>query len=341
MNAKEIKESIKICLNQKLVPFIQGSPGIGKSDIVKDIAKKGKLKVIDIRLSQCDPTDLSGLPRFNADKAEFVPFDIFPLEDTPLPKGYNGWLVFLDEINSASRSIQAAAYKLVLDRMVGQRKLHDDVYIICAGNKETDNAVTNPISTALRSRFITLPFEIDYKQWLEWAIDNDIDYRITSYISYAGDSLSTFDPDKIDQAYACPRTWVMLDKVLKEITNKKGTDLTKYQDLFEGIVGSISAQFLAFCEYGSVLPKIQNVLSGKETDRGLNLGQKYMIMGYIAQNADKITKEEECNNVMDYIDSFGKDFIPPFCMSAIKRNPKLPAYNAFKTGMGKFAKWLN
>lgn len=340
MNAKEITEAIKICLDQRLVPFIQGSPGIGKSDIVKSIAKQGKLQVIDVRLSQCDPTDLSGLPRFNEDKAEFVPFDIFPLEDSKKPRGFNGWLIFLDEINSASRSIQAAAYKLVLDRMVGQRKLHDDAYIICAGNKETDNAVTNPISTALRSRFITLPFEIDYRQWLEWAIDNGIDYRITSFINYCGDKLSTFEPDKVDQAYACPRTWAMLDKIIKKIATKK-VELNTYRELINGTVGSVCDQFIAFCECTSVLPKIEDVITGRAKAKDMTLGQKYLVMGFVAQNADKIGGEEECVNVMDYINDFGKDFIPPFCMSAIKKNPKLPAFKAFQKGMEKFALWLN
>lgn len=340
MNAKEIKESIQICLAQQLVPFIQGSPGIGKSDIVKSIAEQRKLKLIDIRLSQCDPTDLSGLPRFNQDRAEFVPFDIFPLEDTSIPKGFKGWLVFLDEINSASRSIQAAAYKLVLDRMVGQKKLNDAVFIICAGNKETDNAVTNPISTALRSRFITLPFEIDHKQWLEWAIDNDIDFRITSYITAYGDKLSTFNPEEIDQAYACPRTWVMLDKIIKRIDEKK-YKLNDYVELVRGTIGNLASEFVSYCEYMNVLPNINDILQGKRTKHVSNTGEKYMIMGYLASNADKITKEEECKNVMDYIDDFGKDFIPPFCMSAIKKNAKLPAYASFKEGMKRFALWLN
>ena len=49
---KELTDSIKACLNCHLVPFIQGSPGIGKSDIVKAIAESRKLKVIDVRLSQ-------------------------------------------------------------------------------------------------------------------------------------------------------------------------------------------------------------------------------------------------------------------------------------------------
>lgn len=45
-------------LNAGLVPFLHGSPGMGKSDIIKSIAEDFNLKLIDLRLSQCDPSDL-------------------------------------------------------------------------------------------------------------------------------------------------------------------------------------------------------------------------------------------------------------------------------------------
>ena len=52
----------------------------------------------------------TGLPHFTKDgKAEFMPFNIFPLENTPLPKDKDGWLLFLDEFNSATKMVQAAA----------------------------------------------------------------------------------------------------------------------------------------------------------------------------------------------------------------------------------------
>lgn len=44
-----------------LVPMLHGSPGIGKSDIAHGVAATLNLKLIDIRLGQCDPTDLKKL----------------------------------------------------------------------------------------------------------------------------------------------------------------------------------------------------------------------------------------------------------------------------------------
>jgi Protein of unknown function (DUF815). len=66
MLIKNLVKSVEVAVKSGVVPFIQGSPGIGKSDIVKQVANKYKLKLIDIRLSQCDPTDLCGLPNLMA-----------------------------------------------------------------------------------------------------------------------------------------------------------------------------------------------------------------------------------------------------------------------------------
>ena len=59
MNAVEMKEAMVDVLAAGLVPMVLGSPGIGKSDIIRAIAKQHKLKVIDMRLAQCDPTDIN------------------------------------------------------------------------------------------------------------------------------------------------------------------------------------------------------------------------------------------------------------------------------------------
>lgn len=187
-----------------IVPFLHSSPAQGKSSLAKKLAKHYKLKVIDLRLTELDSTDLSGLPYFNNGKAEFMPFNTFPLQDTPIPEGYTGWLIILDEFNSANQAVMAAAYKLVLDRQVGQHKLHDKVAMIACGNLETDNAIVNPMSSALISRFAHFNIDINVDDWLEWASQAGIDYRITSYLSFKKSNLYSFKPDATEP-YASPR----------------------------------------------------------------------------------------------------------------------------------------
>lgn len=59
INTTQAQSIITKCIQAGLVPLLKGSPGAGKSSIVHALAKQYKLKVIDLRLSQCDPTDLN------------------------------------------------------------------------------------------------------------------------------------------------------------------------------------------------------------------------------------------------------------------------------------------
>jgi MoxR-like ATPase len=103
------KKMIQSVLSAGLVPFLQSSPGLGKSSIVREIAKEYDLQLIDIRLSQVDPTELNGFPAISNGVASYVPMSIFPLEKTPLPTNKKGWILFLDEMSSAPPAVQAAA----------------------------------------------------------------------------------------------------------------------------------------------------------------------------------------------------------------------------------------
>lgn len=339
MYIQDLIKALDIAVLSHLVPFIQGSPGIGKSDVVRQIANKYKLKVIDIRLTQCDPTDLTGLPKLDGIKATYLPFDTFPLENDPIPEGYQGFLIFMDEINSANKSLQAVAYKLILDRMVGQHKLHPNVIMMCAGNKETDNAVVNPISTALRSRLITLPLEPDVDSWLNWANENNIDWRIQAYIRFSQlNGLYDFNPDEVDNAYACPRSWAMLSKLLQHIPQDKQN---QYEELIKGTIGNQVYQFNEFCNYYSKLPKFEDILKGTAPiNTSLNIGERYLISGFIMNNNNRITNDKEAKNVIEYLDNLGREFTIPFYALSIKNNPKLLALPSISAKMKEYSLWL-
>ena len=236
-----------------IVPFLHSSPAQGKSSLSKQLAEQFKLKVIDLRLTELDSTDLSGLPYFNNGKAEFMPFNTFPLQDTPVPKGYEGWLIILDEFNSANQAVMAAAYKLVLDRMVGQHKLHDKVAMLACGNLESDNAIVNPMSTALISRFAHFNIDINVDDWLEWASKAGIDYRITSYINFKKTNLYTFKPDATEP-YASPRTWEMASKVIKD-SDEVSTLLVS------SLIGDgVANEFVQYTKLYHKLPTLKDIL---------------------------------------------------------------------------------
>lgn len=236
----ELKQYITKVLNVNLVPAVWGSPGIGKSHVIRDIANELNLWVIDLRLSQLEAVDLNGLPDRQDARLVWLPPAAIPLDTDRIPDGYSGWLLFLDELNSAAVDVQKAAYKLILDRMVGQYKLHPACFIAAAGNLTTDRAITYRMPTPLQSRMIHFVMETDIDDWLAWAQKNNIDERIIGFLRYHKDMLYTFNPDSDNYTYACPRTWEFASRL---ISGEQKLEFT----LLEAVIGSAAASaFIGF-----------------------------------------------------------------------------------------------
>jgi len=263
VTTKQLPEFLSDCFQAGLVAYISSHPGIGKSAIAAQLAEHYKLKLIDIRLGQCDQTDLNGFPNIINGKATYIPFDTFPLESDPIPEGYEGWLIFLDEFSSASHSVQAAAYKLLHDKYVGQHRLHKNVAMMGAGNREDSNAIVNRMTTAVQSRFIHFQLISDINGWIEWADKNEIDYRWKSFINYKPALLNNFDPDHTDHTFSCARTIEYASKLTKKLET---SELDKKLPLIAGTVGEGCArEFIGFCKIYKDLPTIAQILNSPAT----------------------------------------------------------------------------
>jgi MoxR-like ATPase len=95
--------------------MLWGPPGVGKSQFIAQIADKHQVPLIDIRLSQMEPTDLRGIPFRVNDRVEWAIPAMLPDTQRHGPTG----ILFLDEITSAAPTVSTAAYQLILDRRLG------------------------------------------------------------------------------------------------------------------------------------------------------------------------------------------------------------------------------
>ena len=138
INSQDARAGLKTCFNKKRPVFLWGPPGIGKSELVADIAQEMEGHMIDLRLGQMDPTDIRGIPYYNKEMnlMDWAPPIDLPSEE--LAKQYPIVVLFLDEMNSAAPAVQAAAYQLILNRRVGKYQLPDNVVMVAAGNRESD-----------------------------------------------------------------------------------------------------------------------------------------------------------------------------------------------------------
>lgn len=327
---KQVVPFLISCIKAGLTPMLHGDPGIGKSDIINSIAKDFVMYTIDQRLSQCDPTDMNGFPNLSGKKASYVPMDIWPLaSDFPLDatgkqppiiidgKRYNGFMIFLDEINSASLAVQAASYKLILDKKIGQHDLHKKVVIVAAGNLSTNNAIVNRMSTAMQSRMVHFELIVSHKDWLEWASKNRIDTRVTSYINSRPDNLHNFDPNHNDKTFACPRTWAFTSALIRGMT---GT-LEDQLPLIAGTISEpIAREFLMHLELCVNIPTFKQIMAdplkiAMETDPAMLYGVAHMV----ASNLE----DSNVDTAIKYINRLPVEFGTITLQTAHRRNPDL------------------
>ena len=234
----------KIITNQmRSSLMIWGAPGIGKSSVVSSVAKNNNYQLIDLRISQLAPTDLRGIPVPKNDKAFWYPPEFLPTEG----KG----ILFLDEINMAPPAVQGIAQQLILDRKVGSYVVPEDWFIWSAGNRKNDYAAVFDMPAPLANRFIHLEVKSTLDEFKEYALLNDIDDRIISFLNFRPKLLHKID--KNSPSWPSPRSWDIANKLLK-------ADLSVDAAVGKGA----GSEFRSFCKIYKELPKIEPILNGKD-----------------------------------------------------------------------------
>ena len=254
------KRSIRRAFKKQRPIFIWGPPGIGKSEVVHQIGDEyKKALVIDIRLSLWEPTDIKGIPYFDAVQGRMVWAPPVELPDEATAKKYDVIILFMDEMNSAPPAVQAAAYQLILNRRVGTYVLPDNVVIVAAGNREADKGVTYRMPAPLANRFVHLELSVNFDDWFQWAVTNDIHEDVVGYLTFAKKDLYDFDPKSPSRSFATPRSWSFVSELLEDDDDENTTT-----DLVSGAVGEgLAVKFMAHRKVASKLPDPIDILNGK------------------------------------------------------------------------------
>jgi len=281
-----LKMAMRHSLNRKRPLFVWGPPGIGKSDIVAEVAREQNRPLIDIRLPLMEPTDMRGIPYladvkiYDKDGNLVKDESGVPLTDkvfrwsTPsdLPTDPNSRaLVFFDEMSAAPPSVQAATYQIILNRKIGTYTLPKDVVIVAAGNRVKDKGVAYNMPMPLANRFTHVTLDVSFDDWQEWAVLNRVHKDIVGYLSFQPNDLNQFKPSGDSYAFATPRSWYFASELLQEPDDNGDlvdTDLPTevLGDLIKGTVGEgPGVKFMTYRKQAANLPAAKDILSGKVT----------------------------------------------------------------------------
>ncbi|MDA9715549.1 MoxR family ATPase [Bacteroidota bacterium] len=284
LSIKRLEEYLDKITKAKVMDSIMiwGAPGIGKSSVVSSVAKKNDLKFIDVRLSQLAPTDIRGLPEPRDGISYWCPPEF-------LPQSGSG-ILFFDELNMAPPAIQGIAQQLILDRQVGSYKVPDNWYIWSAGNRKEDHAAVFDMPAPLSNRFFHLEISTGLNEFKSFAMQNQIDDRIISFLNFRPNLLHKVD--KNSPAWPSPRQWVKSNNLLKAKL-----------DIDPAVGTAAASEFRSFCSIYKTLPNIDLILSGKGKPKFPDdLSAKYALCCALALRSKN---KKQMENSLIYLSQMG------------------------------------
>ena len=358
----ELEYLIGIHYKAKVPLYVWGATGIGKSDSVRkkasELAKENKREYVewnkmtkeqkheyaespekyfvlmDIRLSQMDPSDLRGLPSLNGkDVCEWkVPF----WEDVISKEGSKG-IVFFDEINIAPPSIQSAAYQLILDRALGEISIADGIVCLAAGNRIEDRANVFDLPLPLQNRFthVTLKPPLVVRNqpmigWTGWAMNNNVDPRIITFIQARPQLLNPkVEKNSNDRAFATPRSWgKYCSELIKDIDTRELDTLEMLSSVAVGYAAA--SEFTAFLKFQRDIDFDAILKNPKKAGDITELDLKYSLLSLMAEWYDKNHSKDNLDKLFQIANNITDEFAILMLRMAKIRHPHSFMNNALK-----------
>ncbi|HTP94918.1 MAG TPA: MoxR family ATPase [Burkholderiales bacterium] len=313
--------------------MLWGPPGVGKSRIVADIARRHGVALIDIRLSQMEPTDLRGIPFRNGARVEWSVPSLLPDAERHGARG----ILFLDEISSAPPTVTAAAYQLILDRRLGEYRVPPGWAIFAAGNRYGDRGVTYVMPAPLANRFTHFEIEAQLDDWVAWAHAAGVDARVVAFLRFRPDLLFDFDPARNAVAFPSPRSWEYAHRALAKFADAPDLLL----DALQACVGAAAGvEFKAFIDNMDQLPDIDAIVAGESAQMPAGIDLQYGVAAALVRRALLVSTTPQADrvygNILRYARGFPQREMGVMLVTDMHRTVGRPLF-----AVPEFADWAN
>ncbi len=288
-----IKEGLIYSIKNRIPIFLLGNVGVGKTELVKEIAQELGMELVMVHLARSSNSDFIA-PIVENGRLKFVVNDVIK----NLEEGNK--ILYLDEYDrSLDGSTRNAILSLINERMFDGVKLPDSVAVVLAGNQNYSND-TVILNQAEKSRFgiwkITaegMTNKSDYFiYWLNIAMNKlNLDDRIITFLTNYPELLYNENKDEEIEQFATPRSWANLSKLMPYIDTIKS--LLIRNSLVSGFIGKeAGSKFLTFVDVFSKMPSAEKILNDfdacgiKTIDEELSAVE--ILIGYSKQNPKKL-----------------------------------------------------
>lgn len=304
--------------------MLWGPPGVGKSQMIAQVAARHRATVVDVRLSQMEPSDLRGIP-FRKD--DLVEWAIPALLPDAARHGSNG-ILFLDEITSAAPTVSAAAYQLILDRRLGEYRVPNGWAIFAAGNRQGDRGVTYSMPAPLANRFAHFTVDVHLDDWVAWAYAHRIDERVIAFLRFRPELLFNFDPAHNPVAFPSPRSWEFAHRALQ----KFGDTPNLLSAALQACVGpAAGVELKAFIDHWEQLPDIDAILRGETVPVPREIDLQYAVATALVSRAIGAKANghaaETYGRILDYAGRFTQREMGVMLVSDLHRAVGAPLFD--------------
>jgi len=309
--------------------LLLGAPGIGKTSILRQLAKEEfgsdldwpEGNYLNVELSTREVPDVQGFPLVKpSGEVEWVSLIEFPEEG----KG----ILNFDEINLAELDVLKASYRWIHERRVGKRKLGDGWFIFATGNRITDKCNVNTLPAALNNRFSIYELECGLDDWKEWALTNGIAADVIGFLNWKPEALFKFDPERYapEQPFPTPRSW-------HRVSDKLKAGLADFEILTGDIGEGMASEFCEYLNVKSQLPDIDEILGGKNI-----VPERPDLLHVVCSSIVVKTREkpEYVDRLVEYASLLPAEFAVLLVKDAIRAKIDVKRAKAFKKFTAKY-----
>jgi hypothetical protein len=225
-----------ICAVRKPI-LLRGRHGIGKSEVVYQIAQSLGLPVVERRASQMTEGDLLGLPSTDGAVTSWNPPD---------------WLatacrepvaLFLDEIDRATPEVRQGIFELTDSRKIAGQTLHGETLIFAAVNGGEHGAQyqVGEMDPAELDRYTVFDVEPTVEDWLDWAKSN-IHSVVWDFVNQNRSHLEHSDEYEPNKVYPSRRSWKRLNDCLDKASFLEDSK----ESVSEGNIYHLACAFVGF-----------------------------------------------------------------------------------------------
>lgn len=244
MNLTQVKEMIGSMMDKEITDInicLEGHQGIGKTQILKQLAQEKGWDYKAIYCAQTSTEDLIGMPWIDKtdNVTRFARPKLFPDREKTI--------FVLEEINRAPLEVQQSVLQLLTDKKIGDFVLPEKTLICACINPTESMYQTQELDSVFINRLVKIPVETSTKEFIAYAKKRNFEEDIIAFMNSLNKSEEKIyfaqlpNEKNIGKPIPSPRTWEIADKILK-----LNLDDTKLMSMLSGAIGEQTAKrFLA------------------------------------------------------------------------------------------------